>query len=310
MHHHKFLAAKVKEARAEKPCCEDFLPSLADAVAKMEGLWSQIESTASDRARAHFEEIFRLKKAPKKAKQLSQVVLAKLKDSKTTPRPAVPSRWDMEEEVPFLSTLTKTVSETSFTSDSSPQLRHSASVAPETAASDLQPQPQTKAVSTPQTEPVAERTVSKPAAAAKPPKTPEMEAGKPHSARFPQNSQEIKAFIYQNKGSLTSLDLSILHSMATCYQSAPRSHSRFVFACPAATPPPLPKDTGDVGAIGAQSPRSRTILQKSRVVHSLITSFFTEEKELLRTERASELSADSNRYYRLFNQSYTFERWT
>ena len=103
------------------------------------------------------------------------------------------------------------------------------------------------------------------------------------------DSHNIERYIAQNKARLTNLDVCILNSMAKCYSKVERDQSRYQFA--------------------AKQNAPRLILDRCASLNSLITSFFKEETELLRADETRRPASEANKYFRLFNQSYTFERF-
>lgn len=97
----------------------------------------------------------------------------------------------------------------------------------------------------------------------------------------------VEKYIEKNKSKLTNLDLAILNSMTKCYSKIEREHSRYDFA--------------------SKSTFSKLIIHKCGSFNSLIESFFQEETELFKQDTIKKTSSEKNKYFELFNQSYTFE---
>ena len=116
----------------------------------------------------------------------------------------------------------------------------------------------------------------------------EPQKNKKEKAETRLNTKSIERYIQENKSKLTNLDLCILNSMAKCYTNGNREKSRFEFA--------------------NKSNQSKTILEKYSTMNNLISSFFKEETEVLKFDPSRIRPKTEERFYRLFNQSYTLER--
>ena len=103
------------------------------------------------------------------------------------------------------------------------------------------------------------------------------------------DSKNIEKYILENKSRLTELDVCILHSMVRCYSKVERDRSRYEFA--------------------SRQPTQRMILERYASLNNLISSFFKEESDLLRCDESRRTESENNKYFKLFNQSYTFERF-
>lgn len=103
------------------------------------------------------------------------------------------------------------------------------------------------------------------------------------------DSKNIEKYILENKSRLTELDVCILHSMVRCYSKVERDRSRYEFA--------------------SRQPTQRMILERYASLNNLISSFFKDESDLLRCDESRRSVSETNKYFKLFNQSYTFERF-
>ena len=101
------------------------------------------------------------------------------------------------------------------------------------------------------------------------------------------DSKSIERYIEQNRSTLTSLDLSILNSIAKNGYKGNREQSRFEFA--------------------NKKNSIKVFLEKCPSMNNLMNNFFKEETELFKLE-TNKAKLREERYFKLFNQSYTFER--
>lgn len=327
----RFLASRLAD---DKGTPTPLFPSLKQTSEKIQAIWKTLEPKFTDKTQNRFDEIFGAKKPVAKPKTGGGLASAGSKSGKVLPKPTFLShRWDMDEEVQIGSeTPAKSMVSPSLSVPPKPESEGSSKRHLAAAVSDSNSNPIKKNVS-----------LDLPCAEEGMPFSPRKQAGFSshetldeigtesgadnvcHSAQLspvepkmgealevcgktlrPVNSREIEDFIRDNKASLSSLDIHILTSMAKCYHKGNRSQSRFLFACP--EPECKAADSDDPGAIGTPTLQSLAILEKTKAVRSLISSFFSEEKDLLQTVPPKTTEPEPQRYYRLFNQSYTFER--
>lgn len=101
------------------------------------------------------------------------------------------------------------------------------------------------------------------------------------------DSKSIERYIEQNKANLTNLDLFILNSIAKKCFKGNREQSRFEFA--------------------NKKNSAKIFLEKCPSMNNLMNNFFKEETELFKLEM-NKAKPKEERCFKLFNQSYTFER--
>lgn len=354
----RFLEGKLREAKLEKEGAGQLFPPLSETMQRIQELWGSLEGPAVEKARDNFNELFGVKKAAKRVKigVVGTLSTASKSNPQTTKsalqiRPKyTAAKWDKEEEILFLSELTRAESEHKKVTqwelseddsrsqepkvaklivlpvpakNSSVESQHvtalplcSLNYQNHATLSTIETQEDTPTESVQTTAKTSISTISSPkktnvkSELKTTCQTQTVTASKQPTQAIPTtvNSDSINAYILHNRANLTDFDLTILNSMAKCYLPVDRGQSRFMFA--AKQPQGQGVQSTDMNPYGPLSPRSQTAnaIQQCQTVTNLITSFFKDKEELLRSDPAPTERPEQNRYYRLFNQSYTFER--